>query len=297
MACYKPIVAWKPLEGGAVSFRELKNHREIALPCGQCIGCRIQKRDNWAARCMAEAAMHKSNHFVTLTYDDDHLPPFASLRYKDVQLFLKRARKEFGPFRFLVAGEYGDETKRPHYHGLFFGLDLPDRCKSNSVYSSYDLYKSERLEKCWGQGNTVIGEVTFESARYTAAYVVKKKNYKNEEAHYMRVDQRTGEIGVIAPEFARMSLKPGIGLTWLQKYYKDLYSAHDAMIVNGRKVRIPDFFELKMEEINPILLEDSKARRAARVNHENNTRARLEVREQCALAREKFNKEGKSNAL
>lgn len=135
MSCYRPITAFKPADGGPVLFVERKDTREIKIRCGQCIGCRIDKRDAWAVRCYAESKMHKANTFVTFTYDDDHLP-VGGLKYRDFQLMLKRLREKLGPFRFFMCGEYGEQFRRPHYHALFFGLDFPDKLKCNSVYSS-----------------------------------------------------------------------------------------------------------------------------------------------------------------
>jgi len=111
--CYRPVVAFQPSDGGPVIFTEKKDHRQIILPCGGCIGCRIRKREEWATRIYCEAKMHKENYFVTLTYDDTHLPVDCGLNYRDIELFHKRLRKAVGPFRFFVTGEYGEQNKRP----------------------------------------------------------------------------------------------------------------------------------------------------------------------------------------
>ena len=98
MTCYRPLTAFKPLDGGPVTFFEKPNSREIQLSCGQCIGCRIRKRENWAVRCYCESKMHQDNIFLTLTYDDEHLPSDGSLNYRHYQLFMKRLRKRSGRF-------------------------------------------------------------------------------------------------------------------------------------------------------------------------------------------------------
>jgi len=294
MACYRPITCWKPLDGGPVSFSEKKDCREIAIKCGQCIGCRIDKREEWAVRCYAESKMHKSNCFVTLTYSDDNIPPLYSLNYRDFQLFMYRLRQKCGPVRFFMCGEYGEQLGRPHYHALFFGLDFADKRKSNSVYSDFDLYESETLTKLWDKGHSTIGELTYESARYCAVYATKKIVGDKAEDHYFTVDERTGECGLRVPEFARMSLKPGIGEAWLRKYWPDLYvTGHNAVLVNGSRKKIPRFFDKKMDEIAPLLMDDVEYKRFKEVNHENNTRERLAVRENCAKAKERFNLERK----
>lgn len=114
------------------------------------------------------------------------------------------------------------------------------------------------------------------------------------DSHYCRVSPVTGEFVNVAPEFAKMSLKPGIGQTWLEKYYKDIYvSGADGIVVNGTKKPVPRFFDKKLDEIAPALLEDFKFKKYKEaMNHpEEFTRERLETKEKCAIAREKFNKE------
>lgn len=294
MACNKPITAWKPLEGGAIHFSEKKNCKEIKIPCGLCTACRIRKREEWAVRIYAESKMHKRNVFCTFTYDEEHVPHDYSLDYRHMQLLHKKMREKFGPFRFFTCGEYGDEKARPHYHSIYFGLDFADKLKCNSVFSHFDLYESRDLSSLWGKGKVTIGEVSYESSRYCAVYTTKRMGGDIADAHYCRVSPITGEFVNVTPEFARMSLKPGLGYTWLEKYYKDLYvSGADAMIVNGARKPIPKFFDKKLEEIAPIVLEDYKFKKyqEAMQHPEEFSRARLEVKEKCAIAREKFNKE------
>jgi len=299
VTCYRPLTAFKPLDGGPVSFSEKKAHREIQLPCGQCIGCRIRKREEWAIRCYCESKMHQDNVFLTLTYDDEHVPSDGSLDYRHFQLFMKRARKKFGPFRFFMCGEYGETTQRPHYHALLFGLAVPDRVKSNSVYAKSDVYDSETIRSLWGQGNISLGEVTYASARYCAVYATKKITGARAAEHYQRVNPYTGELHVISPEFAHMSLRPGIGLGWLRRYWPDLY-ASDAggMVIDGKVKCIPRYFDTHMEVIANEVLESHQFKRfqAAMSNSENHTPERLRVREACAQAKERFNKE-RNNAL
>jgi len=296
MPCFAPIVAWKPLDGGAIHFSEKKNCREINIPCGQCIGCRCARRDAWAFRCYAESKLHERNAFVTLTYDDASLPRFGSLQYSDIQLFHKRMREKLGPFRFFLCGEYGENTSRAHYHALYFGLSFPDAIKSNSLYSKHDIYTSEILSGLWGKGNCSIGEVTFESARYCAVYTTKKVTGDRADDHYARVCPVTGEIGKIEPEFGRMSLKPGIGYNWLVKYAPEVLT-HGAVHVGSRKQAIPRFYMDKLAALNEDDFQSMKLRLEAAVNYENNTRDRLEVRAEVAAAKQRFNKERNPDAL
>jgi hypothetical protein len=100
----------------------------LELPCGQCIGCRLERSRQWAMRCLHESSLYDRNAFVTLTYDDEHLPPGGSLNYPDFQRFMKRLRKNSkSPIRFYMGGEYGESTLRPHFHVCLFGYDFPDK--------------------------------------------------------------------------------------------------------------------------------------------------------------------------
>ena len=133
MACYKPLRAWQCANGDVV-FAELGRFditRQLDLPCGQCVGCRLERSRQWAMRCLHEAKMHDRNCFVTLTYNNDNVPADRSLNYRDFQLFMKRLRFHFRgvPIRFYMCGEYGEDFGRPHFHACLFGLDFPDKTR------------------------------------------------------------------------------------------------------------------------------------------------------------------------
>ncbi len=131
MPCYHPLSAFQCADGSIV-FHERRWYntvKTLSLPCGQCIGCRLERSRQWAMRCMHEAQLHENNCFITLTYDNTHLPSDGSLHYKDFQLFIKRLRKKFGNtrIRYYMAGEYGENFGRPHFHACIFGHDFHDK--------------------------------------------------------------------------------------------------------------------------------------------------------------------------
>lgn len=246
---------------------------------------------------MLESKMHESNSFVTFTYSDEYLPPDGSLNYRHFQLFLKRLRAKLWkakrpPFRFFVVGEYGDSFGRPHFHALLFGYWPPDAEPANGMRSRHPLWKSAELSSCWGQGYVSVGAVTPETARYCAAYVLKRFTGPGAAEHYERVHPVTGEIIQLTPEFARMSLRPGIGATWFEKYHPEVY-VHDGVHLADKKVRIPKYFDKLGDLVAPMDSECSKVRRqeVAQVHYLDNTRERLQVREQVAHAAQKFNRE------
>lgn len=242
--------------------------RLLKIPCGQCVGCRIDYSRQWANRCMLELQYHDSAYFVTFTYDDDHVPrtyyddpetgeafPALTLRKRDFQLLMKRIRKRFDndQIRYFACGEYGSDTFRPHYHAIIFGLHLDDlqlykMVKQGGEY--YRYYNSPSLSECWQDkdgnpiGYVVVGEVTWESCAYTARYVMKK--LKGKEAEFY-------EAHNIVPEFTLMSRRPGIG----RLYYEEHPDMFDFTQINistpkgGKSFKPPRYFEKLFEVDNP----------------------------------------------
>lgn len=238
MSCYFPLTAYKDKSRDALTrivFSRPKSWRgeALSLPCGQCIGCRLERSRQWAVRCMHESSLYADNSFLTLTYDDSHLPPNNSLVLSDFQNFMKRLRKSIAPkrVRFYHCGEYGEETKRPHYHALLFGHDFADK-KFFSERSSNRIYTSDSLSRLWPQGFSVIGSVTFESAAYVARYILKKVTGDKAKGYY------SGRL----PEYTTMSRRPGIGSGWFNTYKTDVYPA-DRIIVRGTQSRPPRFYD------------------------------------------------------
>lgn len=299
MPCYYPVTGYQSAEfGGALQFDpSLVKHdfREIVVPCGRCFGCRLERSKMWAVRCMHESQMHDASSFVTLTYSDDHLPVNGSLNYKDFQDFMKRLRKRYGAVRYYMCGEYGETTWRPHFHALLFGLYFEDRKFFKTSAAGHRLYVSDALNKLWPFGeNNLIGDVTFESAAYCARYVIKKVNGDRALEHYTRVDPRTGEVVQLTPEFAHMSLKPGIGAPWFAKFRHDVFNgSRDAVVVRGREMKPPKYYDKLLKAVcDELGIDDddySKFVRASRpVNEDDNREVRLRVREKVARAKVGF---------
>lgn len=290
MPCYRPVTAWQPPDGGQLVFREKRDHREIEIPCGQCIGCRIQRQQMWAFRCLAEASQHRDNWFVTLTYAPEHLPAYGSLCHRHWQLFAKRVRRTVGPFRYLMCGEYGEQTHRPHYHALMFGLDLPD-VRAVSVRRQYPVFASDRLSKLWRLGHVELGSVTAESARYCASYVLKDAPAPE------LLNECTGELVQLVKPYGRMSLRPGLGDAWIRRYYPEVF-AHGVCYSNDKQFVIPSRFKHILDEIDPAAFEQLQQEAIAKAQASpDNGRERLAVRESVALARRSRYKEAASNAL
>lgn len=219
MSCYHPIrVAINKKRHDGSPWR-IRYTQEVG--CGHCVGCRAEHARQWMIRMMHEARSRPFSYFITLTYDDDHLPrnPYGTLVPDHLKAFWKALRKEFAPDRlsYYACGEYGDFNKRPHYHAILYS--------ERSIYTAQDedrMY-SPIIERVWGKGRTDIGGVTAASCSYVAGYVLKKQIAKARDDYYERVWPDTGEVITVAPEFARMANRPAIGRLWIQRWWSDVY--------------------------------------------------------------------------
>lgn len=283
MPCYHPISGWYASVKNETGKRSIvfdRNQacvdRPVSLPCGRCIGCRLERSRQWAMRCVHEASLYKDNCFITLTYNKENLPTNGSLIKSDYQLFMKRLRKflcaggQAKRVRFFHCGEYGDKYQRPHYHALLFGYDFKDRYYWRTSEAGSECYRSPSLEKLWTLGNSELGDVTFESAAYVARYVVKKRTGAKANEYYK------GRL----PEYCTMSRRPGIGMAWFEKYKADVFP-HDFVVVrSGVRCKPPKFYTGKYELTNPEDCARIKLERVDRAKADrNNSPERLEVRE------------------
>lgn len=252
MACYQPIqLPWLPTR----------------VPCGTCIGCRSDQARDWAHRIQHEAQMHDHAWFLTLTYDNERIPHNGSLYPADLQQFFKALRRDRPPktLSYFACGEYGGHTQRPHYHAVLFGLDFLDKYLWRP-HPTRPVWRSEILESYWTLGNSEFSTLTPGSAAYVAGYVKKKQTAKQNPDAYTRVDDSTGELVDIEPEFTRMSLRPAIGKRWIEKYWKEVYPL-DRVVVNGKEYKPPRYYDKWMANHHPHILIDVKIKRDAEATY------------------------------
>jgi hypothetical protein len=313
MPCFHPLKAWHSKFINPTGKRSMVFSRSSAdqpdspidLPCGQCIGCRLERSRQWAVRISHEAQLYEDNCFITLTYDPMCLPDDNSLNVKHYQDFMKRLRFRFKgttpvlnedgieefPIRFFHCGEYGETNGRPHYHACIFNFDFPDKVLWKESNGNR-LYISKSLSELWPFGFCTIGSLTFESAAYVARYIVKKVTGDAATDHYMRVDPATGEITFLKPEYTTMSRRPGIGHGWFDKFSTDVFP-HDYIVVNGVKQRPPRYYDGLLETTRPYefdVIKDRRSLDASTSDHyvDNHDANRLKVREQVQLAQFKL---------
>jgi len=275
MPCYHPQRGYRsrivnPSGKRSIVFNPRDGYPDLAvtLPCGQCIGCRLERSRQWAIRCMHEAQLHEANCFLTLTFDDENLDPKYSLRKSDFQLFMKRFRKLVDPvkLRYFHCGEYGENFGRPHHHAIIFGYDFPDK-----VIHSENLYTSPTLSGLWPYGYSTIGDCTFDSCAYVARYIMKKQTGDKAADHY----------GDRVPEYNTMSRRPGIGTEWYNQFKTDVYPSDECVIREKITCKPPKFYDGLHEALDPNQMSGVKRKRLhlASRHREDQTPERLAVRE------------------
>lgn len=262
MPCYSLLHAYegKVQSNGKIAtvWKRRDSPEEVKrdLPCFQCIGCRLERSRQWAMRCMDEASLYDKNCFLTLTYDDDHLPPDMSLNVSEFQNFMKRLRKRFGAgIRYYHAGEYGERTQRPHYHAVIFNHDFDDKILL-TVRNGHRLYTSAELQNLWTKGYSSVGDVTFDSAAYVARYVMKKVTGEKSKEFY---GDRLPEYSTMSKGCKRLGTG-GIGSGWFAKFRNDVFPS-DQKVVNGQVFRPPRFYDNLLDRVDSEMLELVKQRR------------------------------------
>jgi len=245
----KPLLTFNPLEA-------MNSTSPMEIPCNNCMGCKLEKSRQWAVRMMHESKCWPENCFLTLTYDQDHVPLDYSLRLRDLQLFFKRLRKELEPrtIRFFACGEYGDHFYRPHYHAIVFNYDPPNK-QLHSINNQKKHYTSQQLTDAWQLGLATTSDVTHASCAYVARYVTKKLKSGDDYGaqHYYRLSPIDGQMHSVRPEFATMSTKPGIGFTYTQKFKSDYYPS-GFIVVDGVRQSPPTYYVKKLSEEEQTLL-------------------------------------------
>lgn len=241
------------------------------IPCGSCYSCRMTKARDWTVRCLLESQYHEESWFITLTYDDDHLPynvdsvsgeftGKSSLVKSDLQKFIKRLRKNYSfdnHISYLACGEYGDLSLRPHFHLLLFGLKLDDLKEYKKTPLGYSLYNSDFITKCWPYGYSVIAPVTYESAAYVSRYTVKKQGDFGKDIY---------DDYLIEKEFLLCSLKPAIGYQYYVDHRDEIYKYDAIYLPEGKVVKPPRYFDKLFERDYPEKMEFIKEHRKSLAN-------------------------------
>lgn len=314
MPCFHPIDAYKTIKRNQVTGKSFITfsppntaYDKVRLPCGRCIGCRIDKSREWALRCVHEAEFHSENCFVTLTINEEKMPENQGLVKSDYVKFMKRLRKWYRTheydyqrkeyvkcedngkkIRYFHCGEYGEELDRPHHHACLFGIDFEDKVLW-SIKNGNKLFTSAILEQIWGLGYCITSDLTWQSAAYVARYIQKKINGKEAIARYTRsIDKESGELDLIEQEYATMSRRPGIGVDWYRKFRGDCFPK-GFVTHKGVKHKVPRYYEKMLEIENEDMIRLIRRERSMNVKkkEQDNTLERLSVKENVAKRRYK----------
>ncbi|QCQ85078.1 replication initiator protein [Blackfly microvirus SF02] len=223
--------------------------RSIVVACGKCMECRLARARDWSLRSVHEASLYDDNCFITLTYDDEHLPLDHGLHYEHFQAFMHRLRKRMpGAGRFLMCGEYGDQFGRPHFHAILFNCGFSDKVLIRSKPDP--LYSSELLSDIWHhQGVVSLGDVTTQSAGYVARYSTKKIYGPGTDHVYDWIDPMSGEVFKRATPFLHSSNRPGIGAEWFNRWHADVFPC-DEIVFDGRSFPVPRYYTKLYEALD-----------------------------------------------
>lgn len=297
MPCFHPLLASrargssdKPIIAGSkgvvkYTSAHLLYNEELTIPCGQCVGCRLDYSRQWANRMMLELPYHESAYFVTLTYDDEHVPLdiylsvdddgvdddgvvfddaihkhlSLTLRPSDLRGFLKRLRRQQeyhhnNSISYYAVGEYGSQTARPHYHAIIYGVKLDDLEPFGGA-DGYTYYRSATIERLWPYGYSSVCNVSWETCAYTARYMLKKLKGTAAEV-YKRYS--------LYPEFCRCSLKPAIGKRWYDEHKDEAYDYDEIYLATakrGIKIKPPRYYDKLYDLEQPDKLQRIKQQR------------------------------------
>lgn len=253
--CTSPRTVGFKDDGKTISWSQKEYSKEFAsfqLPCGKCLECRLAYAREWAIRCVHEASTYEKNIFLTLTYNDESLKS-PKLIYDDVQKFIKKLRKrpyskdgqfvhqseDPEPMGFFVTGEYGDKTKRPHWHLIVFNYEPNDGLPKYTHVSGDVVKTSTTIDRIWGKGNAEYGPVNKETAGYCARYAAKKLKHGKDDEHDFH-------------PISKKSSKHAIGKRWLEKNFTDVFNHGRLILEDGSEVPIPRYYEKWLKTHRPV---------------------------------------------
>lgn len=209
------------------------------VPCRKCLPCRLNSAREKAIRCLHEA-MDRPGIFLTLTYDDENLTS-PRLQYSDYQKFMKRLRFRVPDvkFSYMVTGEYGEKTKRPHWHAILYGLWPEDAKKEPGADDAHPTFTSKLISECWPQGRHNFGEITLDSASYVARYAAKKLVHGKDQEHDFHPIHRT-------------SCRPALGTRFIEKHWRQVFTHGFVRLPNGQQMKIPRYYVDWLKKHKPL---------------------------------------------
>lgn len=228
-----------------------KSKPYFTLKCSKCLYCQQQYSKNWAVRLQLESLQHTESYFLTLTYDDEHLPRNNTLVKKDLQNFIKRYRRNLEyhhdkKIRYFAAGEYGSRKGRAHYHLIIFGHKPDDLEFLKQTNKDEAIFTSNYISKLWKKGFISIGvNMTVDSLKYAAKYLGKMNDH-NPITQIPPFNCQSTAPGIGAKYIATYKLNTGRKLI-IEKLNTDHYET-DGIYLSGKKYQPPKYFDKLAEQ-------------------------------------------------
>jgi len=241
MQCLRPIAAGYDQQTGAfsLSHKHLKSLEHIKIPCRKCISCRLNTAREKAVRCIHESQFAEDSIFLTLTYDEENVTE--RLDYTHFQKFIRKIRdNSIKDVSYVVTGEYGEQTKRPHWHAIIFDYYPSDPVKKYQTDAGDQVFESEEIDKIWDMGITEFGSVSIDSAGYVCRYAAKKLVHGKDQEHDYHPIHNT-------------SKKYPIGKRWIEKYCDHTFQNGFIVLPNGKESCIPRYYKDWCKKENPDL--------------------------------------------
>lgn len=243
MYCISPLKASFDNNGDITysSKKAINGLVGFQFDCRRCLPCRLKNARDKAIRCYHEAQLHENNIFLTLTYSDENLVS-DKLDRRDIQLFIKKLREKHNrnndeKITVMYTGEYGEETKRPHWHLIIFNYRPTDAQKKLTTERGDTLYVSREIDELWNKGMHDFGEVTLDSANYVARYAAKKLVHGNDQDHDYHPIHQTP--------------RNGMGKGWIEKYWKYTFQNGYIVLPNGQTTAIPRYYVEWLQKNKP----------------------------------------------
>lgn len=224
------------------------NNEPVTVKCGRCFTCKREKAQDWAIKLINENQYHKKSCFITLTFDNKILingnkyGANCSFIYhienskKYFTNFIKRLRKKFNneKLTYFRVAEYGEKTKRPHYHVILWGEDFKnDRKEVELSKSGHTMYESQILSNLWGCGRCVIEDINSNNIIYTAQYTLKKfKNNETEKRYKSKI---------------AFSNRSKLSVKWVRRNYNNIIKGY-LEDKEGKKYKVPESYKKNLKE-------------------------------------------------
>lgn len=292
MRCTSPKTVWTNPEGGRPIFSlwsGVSPGREFLIGCGKCLGCTLDRSSSWALRVQHEARYFERNCFLTLTWDDEHLPESPEAARYEIRKFQARYLKEFGLHRFFGCLELGSRSRRIHAHLIPFGEDFKAGAwQIGRSKSGHPLWRNAVIEKLWPFGFADVGELTSESASYVARYVTAK--VEGPQSVWL-THPVTGELRewptLYRPFYPS---RPALGMRFLDEFAEDVWSGLRAR--GGARLPTPPAYSKRLKVLDADryeqLVEDRIQSVTAKRDLSEESPQRMEAKAEVMAAKLKF---------